>query len=440
MAHAAAVSQLPAAQAKLRPQGPTRCLTPSRSAQGQFLAPPSDCSANSTTIKAEYDAADLLEIPVVVHILTRTNGVGDITDAKVLSQIKILNDDFRAVAGSNGGPGFDTRIQFRLATIDPSGNPTSGITRTANNSWFNDSGSYWNSLAWDPGRYLNIYTNQASGALGYVPYLPQSGPAGANSDRVVVLWSSFGDNGPIGAPYNKGRTTTHEVGHYLGLYHTFDGGCGSVSNCSGSGDLICDTNRESSPSFGCPSNKSSCGSSDPVTNYMDYSDDLCMNQFTDNQSNRMRCTLMNYRSDLYTVVNDGIGTTYCNGFPNSTGQVATLSAVGSSLIGENNVVFQSTGLPSSQFGYLLMSQSQANVPNFGGSQGVLCVGNPQVRFNAQVQNSGSNGEVNFPVDLTNLPSATVFQSGQTWNFQYWTRDFISQPTSNTTLGYAITWQ
>lgn len=440
MAHAAAAPQLPAAKPSLRPQGPTRCLTPSRAAQGQFLAPPSDCSANSTTVKAEYDATDILEIPVVVHILTRTNGQGDITDAKVLSQIKILNDDFRAVAGSNGAPGFDTKIQFRLATVDPSGNPTNGITRTANNNWFNDSGNYWNSLAWDPDRYLNIYTNQASGALGYVPYLPQSGPAGSNSDRVVVLWSSFGNNGPIGPPYNKGRTTTHEIGHYLGLYHTFDGGCGSASNCSGSGDLICDTNRESSPSFGCPSNKSSCGSPDPVTNYMDYSDDLCMNRFTDNQSNRMRCTLMNYRSGLYTVVNDGIGTSYCNGFPNSTGQVATLSAAGSSQISDNNVVFQSTGLPNSQFGYLLMSQSQANVPNFGGSQGVLCVGTPQVRFNAQVQNSGSNGEVSFGIDLANLPSATVFQSGQTWNFQYWTRDFVSQPTSNTTLGYAITWQ
>ena len=407
---------------------------------GQFVAPPSDCSANSTTIKSEYDPGETYEIQVVVHVITRTNGFGDITDAKVQSQIDILNEDFLAIAGSNGAAGTNANIQFRLATEDPQGNPTNGITRSANNTWFNDGGNYWNQLAWDPDRYLNIYTNEASGALGYVPFLPQTGNVGSNADRVVVLWSSFGLNGPIGPPFNKGRTTTHEVGHYLGLYHTFDGGCGQASNCYGSGDLVCDTQRESQPSFGCPTNKSSCNSPDPIRNYMDYSDDLCMNNFTPEQVNRMRCTLLNWRPDVFTVLSDGIGTQYCDTTINTSGNKAELVAEGSTVISDNDVTFTVSNLPSGENGYLLMSQNQTFQPNFGGSLGTLCVGSPQIRFTQLVQNSGAGGEVSFPIDLGNLPNNASFAAGETWNFQYWTRDFVLSPTSNTSLGYSITWQ
>ena len=90
---------------------------------------------------------------------------------------------------------------------------------------------------------------------------------------------TVGRNAPL-APYNQGRTGTHEVGHYLGLYHTFQNGCGG-SNCYASGDRICDTNAESQPEYNCPNNSSSCGSTDPVRNYMNYSTDTCMNNFTD---------------------------------------------------------------------------------------------------------------------------------------------------------------
>lgn len=435
------------AQTSLRPQrqlatrsGPLRCLTPDRAATSNFASAPSDCSANSTTILPVYDPTDILEIPVVVHILHRTNGVGDITDFKVQTQINILNQDFEAITGSNGAAGTNSRIRFKLATTDPQGNATSGITRSANNNWYNDTGNYWSSLSWDPTRYLNIYTNQASGALGYVPYLPQTGPAGSSSDRVVILWTAFGKNAPIGPPYNKGRTTTHEVGHFLGLFHTFDSGCGTQSSCLSTGDLICDTERESSPTFGCPGNKSSCNSSDPIANYMDYSDDLCMDNFTPQQSNRMRCTLMNYRPQIFEVIPDELGAVFCSSVANTSGSVATLKATGSSAVADNNLTFSSTALPSSVFGYLLMSQSTDNVPNFGGSQGVLCLGAPQLRFTSLVQNSGGNGEVSFPVDMSNLPGNNSFLAGQTWYFQYWTRDFVVNPTSNTSVGYAITWQ
>ena len=269
------------------------------------LRAPSDCSSFNTTVRPAYDpSVERYRIPVVVHVIQNTSGTGFIPLARVQSQIDILNEDFLALPGSLGAPGTDAQIEFYLATEDPNGNPTTGVTYTTNNSWFNDNGTYYNSLAWDPDRYLNIYTNSASGALGYVPFLPSTAPGsvGSNADRVVVLYSSFGRNAPL-TPFHLGRTATHEVGHYLGLFHTFDGGCGTVSNCSGTGDLICDTNRESSPTYGCPSSRSTCsGTPAPKENYMDYSDDACMNRFTPDQANRMRCTLLNYRQDVYDIV------------------------------------------------------------------------------------------------------------------------------------------
>jgi Pregnancy-associated plasma protein-A len=259
---------------------------------------PSDCTLGRTRIMPEYDpSVEKYRIPVVVHVIQTTGGTGAMSDSRVQSQIDILNEDFLAIAGSNGAPGTDTQIEFYLAEFDPQGNPTTGITRSTNNTWFNDGGSYWNTLAWDTDRYLNIYTNSASGNLGYVPSLPQGGIVGSNSDRVVVLHSTFGAGAPL-APFNLGRTGTHEVGHYLGLAHTFSGGC---SNSYTSGDLIVDTNPESSPTFGCPGARNSCGQPAPLDNYMDYADDRCMNKFTPEQANRMRCTLINYRPNLYTL-------------------------------------------------------------------------------------------------------------------------------------------
>lgn len=269
---------------------------------------PSDCSFTNTNPSTDYDTVDIYEIPIVVHIIEHSNGNGQISDALVHSQIDVLNEDFRALVGTPGAPGYDTGIQFVLATTDPGGSPTTGITRTVNDTWFSDSGSYWNSLHWDTSKYMNIYTNEAGGNLGYVPNLPQGGLSGDPSDRVVVLWSAFGRNSSGGPPYDQGRTLTHEVGHYLGLEHTFNGGCASPTppSCYTSGDLICDTNSESAPNYGCPGGATSCSSPDPIENYMDYSDDTCMDQFTDEQSHRMRCSLLHYRSTLYTIANPGV--------------------------------------------------------------------------------------------------------------------------------------
>ena len=258
-----------------------------------------DCSSSQTNPASEYNpSGQTYSIPVVVHVLQRKNGVGYISPTQVQNQIDILNEDFLAINGTNGAGGTDTNIEFYLATTDPDGNSSTGITYHKNNSWYNDSGTYYNQIGWDTTRYLNIYTNTAGGNLGYA-YVPSSGGVVGNSwDRVVIFWQSFGRNTGY-VPYDQGRTATHEVGHYLGLYHTFDGGCASASSCATNGDLICDTNPESGPNYsGC--SRVTCGSSDPVKNYMDYSQDLCMDNFTPIQANRMRCTLANFRVDLWT--------------------------------------------------------------------------------------------------------------------------------------------
>jgi hypothetical protein len=290
-----------AAQHPDLPPGVVRCATPARDAR-QLPDAPGDCSNGFTNPLPAYAPSFVYRIPVVFHVIERTSGTGHLTLAQIQSQIDILNEDFRAKPGSRGAPGREAMIEFYLATTDPEGNPTTGVTYSVNNTWFNDGGSYYNTLAWNTNRYLNIYTNSGGGALGYTPALPASGIAGSRADRVVVLWSTVGRNGAFGPPFNLGRTVTHEVGHWLGLWHTFDGGCGSATSCYSTGDLVCDTDREQTAHFGC-SNSSTCGDPDPIHNYMNYTDDACMWEFTDEQVRRMRCTLQYWRPQAWTTCN-----------------------------------------------------------------------------------------------------------------------------------------
>ena len=266
------------------------------------LAIPTDCGISLSNNLDLYLTGQIYEIPVVVHIIHKSDGRGNITDEAVLSQIEILNEDFGALVGTPGAPGSDGGIRFVLASVDPSGAATTGINRTENDNWFNDVGEfeYKTALGWDQTRYLNIYTNSASGYLGYA-YLPQD-MAGTVWDGVVIYYDAFGRNS-LSFPYDQGRTATHEIGHYLGLYHTFEEGCASavVPSCYSSGDLICDTPSEESDTYGCPVGQISCASLDPIHNYMDYTDDACMHKFTPEQGARMRCSLESYRLSLYTV-------------------------------------------------------------------------------------------------------------------------------------------
>ena len=401
-------------------QSGARCGTPQLTEAEIAALAPADCSMAGTTINPMYNDDRTIVFQVVWHVIKRTDGVGDIPLALIHSQMDVLNEDFQAIAGTLGGPGNDGMIRFHLATVDPVGDPTTGITYSVNNEWFSDSGSYWTSLAWDTHRFLNIYTNDAGGYLGYVPDIPQGGLVGESRDRVVVLWSAFGRDAPIGPPYDKGRTATHEIGHYLGLWHTFDGGCAG-GDCYRTGDVICDTNSESGPEYGCPASSSSCGSPDPVHNYMNYSEELCMYEFTLEQINRMRCTLEHWRPDLATVGPDPPGTSYCRSLPNSTGAAATIWAEGSESIAANDLTLFSGPLPQDEFGIFYYGPNQIEVP-FG--NGFRCVGGSVQRLS--VVSSGSEGRMEYALDLATAAGIGVLV---TQNFQAWYRDPSASPAS-----------
>jgi hypothetical protein len=226
-----------------------------------------------------------VSIPVVVNVIYKT-GSQNISDAQIQSQIDVLNEDFRRTnsdANNTWSQAIDTNIEFCLASVDPDGNTTNGIRRKQTNkpSFSANDGmkSSGQGLApWDPSSYLNIWVcNLSSGLLGYAQF--PGGPA--STDGVVIDYAYFGTTGTATAPFDLGRTATHEVGHWLNLRHIWgDGGCGVD-------DFVSDTPASDGPNYGCAQGHVSCGSVDMVQNYMDYSDDACMNLFTEGQSLRM---------------------------------------------------------------------------------------------------------------------------------------------------------
>lgn len=290
------------------------CQTPEAVAEEVLWASP-DCSATASNPLPSYDPGPLYTITVVVHVLQDSAcSQGALTDAQVASQIAVLNEDFGALPGSPGAAGVDSGIRFVLASVDPTGQPTTGITRHCNTTWFNDQtqvSPYYETIAWDPARYLNLYTNSAAGSRGYVPFLPAANPAaiGSAADRVVINWQAFGRPGPVAA-HADGRTATHEIGHFLGLFHVYYQGCGDPAPpaCYSTGDTLCDTAPDDTSHHGCSTSSTSCGGVPiPAENYMELSDDTCMTGFTREQTRRLRCTLASFRGSL-------LGSLFADGF------------------------------------------------------------------------------------------------------------------------------
>ncbi|MHC4816858.1 MAG: zinc metalloprotease [Planctomycetota bacterium] len=257
----------------------------------------------------------ITRIPVVVHVVHETDAQ-NISDGQVHSQIAVLNEDFRATnADLARVPDpfkdlvADTRIEFELATSDPEGNATSGITRTrtsrASFSHVDDdvkSSGNGGIDPWDTREYLNIWVCTLSGGiLGYAQF--PGGPP--ETDGVVILHHAFGTQGTATAPFDKGRTTTHEVGHYLNLSHIW--GESRFATC-GDDDYVSDTPVQFDKNFGKPTFPSfSCDGpphGDMFMNYMDYVDDEAMFMFTREQALRMAAALADPRSDLGTQVEE----------------------------------------------------------------------------------------------------------------------------------------
>jgi hypothetical protein len=235
----------------------------------------------------------VITIPVVVHVVYNTSAQ-NISDAQIQSQLDVLNKDFRKlntdlnlVPSTFSSLVADAEINFCLANRDPSGNATTGIIRvqTSQTSFSTNDGmkyaSSGGSTAWPTNQYLNIWVcNMSGGILGYAQF-----PGGAAAtDGVVIGYTCFGTTGTAQAPFNKGRTATHEVGHWLNLRHIWgDATCGS--------DLVSDTPVHNTSNYGCPSHprSNSCGTSaEMFMNYMDYVDDACMQMFSNGQKARMQ--------------------------------------------------------------------------------------------------------------------------------------------------------
>lgn len=218
-----------------------------------------------------------IAIPVAFHVLTN-GSQGSVSSGTLNSQINVLNNAY-------AGTGFSFYIDF-VETVD-------------NASWYtmgygsNAEAQCKAALNIDPATTLNIYTaNIGGGLLGWATF-PSSLSSNPDDDGVVVLTESL--PGGSAAPYNEGDTLTHEVGHWLGLYHTFQGGC------NGAGDYVDDTAPERQPAYGCPIGRDTCkkGSEpDPVTNFMDYVDDYCMDNFTPCQAVRMHEHVGAFRPNL----------------------------------------------------------------------------------------------------------------------------------------------
>lgn len=247
------------------------------------------------------------QVPVVVHIIHNGEPVGtgaNIDDARVFEQIRILNEDFRRkpnTPGFNTSPvGADARIEFALAVKDTLGNAFNGIVRKngGRSNWSIGDNGYRSLSFFRSDKYFNIWVINLNTFLGAGTWPVSSLPgmaglgnyADSARDGLVVGFRYFGQTGTLGGRYNQGRTATHEIGHCLGLIHVWgDGDCTATDHCN-------DTPAQNGQVFFCPNPApNTCPNQRPgpdqIENFMQYTDDVCMNLFTRDQVTRMRTVL-----------------------------------------------------------------------------------------------------------------------------------------------------
>jgi len=331
---------------------------------------------------------EVYTIPIVVHVFHDGDPVGEgsnVSDEVIYDAIAALNADFMGEsffpADNIGAPFFnapvDVDIEFCLATVDPDGNPTNGITRQNPDSiaGYTQSGMVTTSIlaenselalkslcSWPIAEYCNIYVvhklNGGASPLGFA-YLP---PTNNPRDGIVVFRGVFGFNnngnqdGQLYNNFDQSKTLTHEMGHYLGLYHTFHftSGCGPETNCAGQGDALCDT-PPTTGSVGCG----------PLTcyetmteNFMDYSNDDCMDRFSPDGRTRMRSRLLQHRSGLL----DNGNCTPLDGVSVGTSSI-TIPSEGECTESFDNVSFTLTSNTLDTINYVTVNYQLDNEPS-----------------------------------------------------------------------------
>jgi len=371
--------------------------------------------ANSKT------AGTIITIPVVVHVIHSGEEIGvapNITDAQVKSQIKVLNEDYRKMLGTPGyntNPvGADIEIQFELAKQDPNGNPTNGINRVnlGEPSWANTDieATVKPSTIWNPSLYMNMWSIAFTDntLLGYAQFPNASGLPGLDAiggstktDGVVSNYNVFGsidyNDGTflLDGTYNKGRTMSHEVGHWLGLIHIWgDTDCGD--------DYCEDTPVHHDANYDCPTvvNCDDNGN-EMVENYMDYTDDACMNIFTQNQKDRITTIINNaarrkslitstknvaiplFANDAEVKLEASVPKVFCGSVANQTKQIITIINRGT------------TNLTAAKINYKINNGSDTTY-NWTGNLAT----NEQASFDITI-NSASDGTVNTNVVTAN---------------------------------------
>jgi hypothetical protein len=278
------------------------------------------------------DRYNIITIPVVFHVIHSGQAIGNganIADTQMISQIAVLNECYRKRNADTAlVPNWfkdriaDTRIEFTLAVTDPDGNPTTGITRHLYANTSNFDVQIKPATIWDATRYLNVWTTFLGNTL--LGYATPWGLYPIDQDGVVLDYRYVGraPANPFVTDYPLGKTAVHEVGHWLGLFHTFQDSCtgNTAATCNIGGDRVCDTPAEKEATFGSPSlNQNTCTDSpvddpDMWMNYMDYSNDENTQMFTHGQTVVMRAVLNTSRvSILSSLGGTDLTTTYVYG-------------------------------------------------------------------------------------------------------------------------------